>query len=84
MTSQNAAKAIVYLCSIQNMTTRIGELPGLDTEDYRLLTQFIENNLALLKRMQARAQGLNITRVYEELREAAKLASVEPSTERMQ
>lgn len=84
MTRQNAEKALVLLHPVGKSMALISGLPGLEPVDYALLRQLAGSAMLLARRMDARAQGLNLSRISEELQKAAELACTDPITERMQ
>ena len=84
MTSKNAQKALVLLRPVGKSMALISELPGLEPVDYALLRQLAGSAMLLARRMDARAQGLNLARISEELQRAAELVCAEPITERVQ
>lgn len=84
MTRQNAEKALILLRPVGKSMALISELPGLESIDYALLRQLAGSAMLLARRMDARAQGMNLSRISEELQKAAELACADPVTERMQ
>ena len=84
MTPQNAQKALSLLRPVGKSMALISELPGMEPVDYALLRQLAGSVILLARRMDARAQGLNLSRISEELQKAAELACTDPITERMQ
>ena len=84
MTSQDVLKALHLLRPVSSGVAALSELPGLDQVEITLLQQMAGSAMLFLRRMDARAQGLPMARVCQEMQETALLLCAEPNTEKVQ
>lgn len=85
MLPQNAKKALKLLSQVPKSIDAIHELPGLQPVDFMLLQAIAGYSVLLANRMQAKADGENMTRAIVEIKTtAAELLAIEPSTYREQ